>query len=142
MNKRQKAVREYLLGGCSYRQLEEKYGLSHATINRDVRKFKACQQAKLKGITLPSNPMKHQRNQEQLSGSIEQLQKQLEQERLRNKLLNAMLEIAEDELQIPIRKKFGRIGGPNQAVEKVRHNEKQQSLSSLCALPLRRSDWL
>jgi transposase len=107
MDKRQKAVREYLLGGCSYRQLEEKYGVSHATINRYVRKFKACQQAKLKGIPLPSDPMKHQRNQEQLPDSIEQLQKQLEQERLRNKLLTTMLEIAEDELQIPIRKKFG-----------------------------------
>jgi hypothetical protein len=31
----------------------------------------------------------------------------LEQEQLRNKLLNAMLDIAEDELQVPIRKKFG-----------------------------------
>lgn len=73
---------------------------------------------------------------------LEQLQKLLEQEQLRNKLLNAMLDIAEDERQVPIRKKFGRIGGPSQAVNKVRHNGKRHSLSALCALPLRRSDWL
>ncbi len=104
MDKRQKAVREYLLGGCTYRQLEEKYGISHATLNRSVIKFKARQQAKLKGVGLSSDPMKPQPNQ---PASFEQLQKLLEQERSRNKLLNAMLDIAEDELQIPIRKKFG-----------------------------------
>ncbi|QMW03615.1 Trp family transcriptional regulator [Spirosoma foliorum] len=38
MNKRQKAVREYLLGGCTYLQLEKKYGISKATINRCVLK--------------------------------------------------------------------------------------------------------
>jgi len=107
MDKRQKAVREYLLGGCTYRQLEEKYGVSHATLNRCVIKFKARPQDKLKGIALASDPMKPQPNQQQLPASMEQLQKLLEQERSRNKLLNAMLDMAEDELQIPIRKKFG-----------------------------------
>jgi len=36
-----------------------------------------------------------------------ELQKQLEQERLHNKLLTAMIDIAEEELKIPIRKKYG-----------------------------------
>jgi transposase-like protein len=57
MDKRQKAVREYLLGGCSYRQLEEKYGISHATLNRCVIKYKARQQTKLKGVGLSSDRM-------------------------------------------------------------------------------------
>jgi transposase len=139
MNKRQRAVRKYLLGGCTYLQLEKKYGISKATLNRCVLKYQAQQQAKLKGVVLSSDPMKPKPNQ---PPSVEQLQKLLEQELLRNKLLNAMLDIAEDELQVPIRKKFGRIGGPNQAVEKVRHNEERHSLSALCALPLRRTDWL
>lgn len=104
MDKRQKAVREYLLGRCTYRQLEEKYGISHATLNRCVIKYKERQQAKLKGMGLSSDPMKPQPDQ---LPSVEQLQKLLEQERLRNKLLNAMLDIAENELQVPIRKKFG-----------------------------------
>ena len=38
---------------------------------------------------------------------ILELQKQLEQEQLHNKLLTAMIDIAEDELKIPIRKKYG-----------------------------------
>ncbi|WP_461077729.1 hypothetical protein [Spirosoma flavus] len=72
-------------------------------------KYQAQQQAKLKGVGLASDPMKPKPNQ---PPSVEQLQKLLEQEQLRNKLLNAMLDIAEDELQVLIRKKFGRIGGP------------------------------
>ncbi|MFD2937588.1 hypothetical protein ACFS25_27700 [Spirosoma flavum] len=70
-------------------------------------KYKARQQAKLKGVGLSSDPMKPQPDQ---LASVEQLQKLLEQDCLRNKLLNAMLDIAQDELQLPIRKKFGRIG--------------------------------
>ena len=36
-----------------------------------------------------------------------ELQQQLEQERLRNKLLTAIIDVAEEELKIPIRKKYG-----------------------------------
>lgn len=44
---------------------------------------------------------------EALLPEIIELQKQLEQERLQNKLLTAMIDIAEEELKIPIRKKYG-----------------------------------
>jgi transposase len=97
MNKRQRAVRKYLLGGCTYLQLEKKYAISKATLNRCVLKYQAQQQAKLKGVVLSSDPMKPKPNQ---PPSVEQLQKLLEQEQLRNKLLKAMLDIAEDELVI------------------------------------------
>jgi len=42
-----------------------------------------------------------------LAAEIKHLQEQLEQERLHNRLLTAMIDIAEDELKIPIRKKYG-----------------------------------
>ena len=42
-----------------------------------------------------------------LPPEIIELQKQLAQERLQNKLLTAMIDIAEQELKIPIRKKYG-----------------------------------
>ena len=42
-----------------------------------------------------------------LPANIIELQKQLEQERLHNKLLIAMIDIAEKDLKIPIRKKYG-----------------------------------
>jgi len=38
---------------------------------------------------------------------VEALQKELAKERLRNKLLTAIIDIAEEELKIPIRKKYG-----------------------------------
>jgi len=44
---------------------------------------------------------------EELPKEIVALQKQLAQEKLHNKVLTAMIEIAETELKIPIRKKYG-----------------------------------
>jgi hypothetical protein len=38
---------------------------------------------------------------------VKQLRKELEEARLYNKLLNAMIDIAEEEFDIPIRKKSG-----------------------------------
>jgi hypothetical protein len=38
---------------------------------------------------------------------VKKLQRELEKERLHNKLLNAMIDIAEEQLGIPIRKKYG-----------------------------------
>jgi hypothetical protein len=38
---------------------------------------------------------------------VKELQRQLDEARLHNKLLTAMIDIAEDELGIPIRKKRG-----------------------------------
>jgi DNA-directed RNA polymerase subunit K/omega len=46
-------------------------------------------------------------SREVLPTEIIELQKQLARERLHNKLLIAMIEIAEQELKIPIRKKYG-----------------------------------
>ena len=42
-----------------------------------------------------------------LPTEVIELQKQLAQERLHNKLLTAMIDIAEKELKISIRKKYG-----------------------------------
>ena len=43
----------------------------------------------------------------ELSGDVRRLQKELEEARLYNKLLNAMIDIAEEQFEIPIRKKPG-----------------------------------
>ena len=42
-----------------------------------------------------------------LPTDITELQRELAKERLKNQLLNAMIDIAEKELKIPIRKKSG-----------------------------------
>jgi UDP-glucose 6-dehydrogenase len=51
--------------------------------------------------------MKQQNIQENLPKDVASLQKELAQERLRNKLLTAIIDVAEEELKIPIRKKYG-----------------------------------
>jgi UDP-glucose 6-dehydrogenase len=51
--------------------------------------------------------MKQENTQDNLPKDIAFLQKELTQERLRNKLLTAIIEVAEEELKIPIRKKYG-----------------------------------
>jgi transposase len=43
----------------------------------------------------------------ELSAEVRQLRKELEEARLYNKLLNAMIDIAEEQFEIPIRKKPG-----------------------------------
>ena len=107
MNTKEEIINEYLVGGISYRKLEKKHGISRSTINHWVlehqgfiRKRKSPKESI---ILLKMN----KEPREVLPAEIIELQKQLEQERLRNKLLTAMIDIAEQELKIPIRKKYG-----------------------------------
>lgn len=51
--------------------------------------------------------MKQKESTDKLPNDVEALQKELAKERLRNKLLTAIIDIAEEELKIPIRKKYG-----------------------------------
>lgn len=98
-------VSEYLKGGVTFRELEEKYGTSSSTIHRWVKEAEA-------GM-LPWRKVDRESRQEQetkeleASSEVKRLRQELEQERLYNQLLNAMIDIAEEELKIPIRKKSG-----------------------------------
>ncbi len=107
MDNKEQIINEYLIGGISFRVLAKKYGISRSTINRWVLEhqgFICMRKSSKESITfleMNKNP------REVLPTEIIELQKQLEQERLHNKLLTAMIEIAEQELKIPIRKKYG-----------------------------------
>jgi transposase-like protein len=108
MDKKQEIINEYLLGKVGYRILSKKYGVSRSAINRWVMEFQGRPRSKsreLKSVHLPL--MKQQDTRENLPKEVAELQKQLAQERLRNKLLTAIIEVAEQELKIPIRKKYG-----------------------------------
>ena len=112
---KQTIINEYLVGSFSYRQLGKKYGISYNTIHRWILAHQQQQleqgqaiaqaailqtmkeDAKATDQPLISNPAEQ----------IKELQKQLAQERLHNKLLTAMIDVAEEELKIPIRKKYG-----------------------------------
>jgi transposase-like protein len=108
MDKKQEIINEYLLGKVGYRILSKKYGVSRSAINRWVMDFQGRQRSKsrtLKPLDLPL--MKQDDTHKNLPGDVAALQKELAKERLRNKLLTAIIDVAEQELKIPIRKKYG-----------------------------------
>ena len=117
MDIQKEAVREYLADGIPYRALAKKYGVSRSTINKWVlvhqgihnipRSHKQVsydlQQKKLGNKS--KQPVKQHQND--LEKKIELLEKQLEWEKLRVHALDTMINVAERELQIEIRKKPG-----------------------------------
>ena len=117
MDIQKEAVREYLADGIPYRALAKKYGVSRSTINKWVlvhqgihnipRSHKQVsydlQQKKLGKKS--KQPVKQQQND--LEKKIEVLEKQLEWEKLRVHALDTMINVAERELHIEIRKKPG-----------------------------------
>lgn len=108
MDRKQEIINDYLLGNAGYRVLSEKYGVSRSAINKWVMDFQGRPRSKsreLKSVLLPL--MKQRDTHENLPNEVAALKKELAEERLRNKLLTAIIEIAEDELKIPIRKKYG-----------------------------------
>ena len=117
MDIQKEAVREYLVDGIAYRALAEKYGVSRSTINKWVlvhqgihnipRSHKQVsydlQQKKLGNKS--KQPVKQHQND--LEKKIELLEKQLEWEKLRVHALDTLINVAERELHIEIRKKPG-----------------------------------
>src|SRR5215213_4673895 len=116
MNIQTQAVQEYLSKGFTYRQLAEKYGVSRSTINRwvlvhqgiyglprskrqhsyDLQQMKQGKNSKQKQVAISDAEQK-----------IALLEKQLAWEKMRANALDTMINIAEKELNIPIRKKPG-----------------------------------
>lgn len=109
--KKQAIINEYLLGCFTYRELEKKHGVSRQTINEWVLDYQGVPRSKtIRRQKATLQLMKAKKAEEKLPplpAEVLELQKQLEQERLHNKLLTAMIDIAEEELKIPIRKKYG-----------------------------------
>lgn len=108
-NERKEVVAAYVKGRGSFRELESKYGISASTIHRWVRDHEAGKkpvrkrkdpagQAQGPGLTVAETEM---------SADVKRLRKELEEARLYNRLLNAMIDIAEDQMGIDIRKKRG-----------------------------------
>lgn len=90
-------VAEYLKGGISLRKLARKYGVNHRQIHRWVKEMgeggvPAAKDARYTG--------------EQVA-EIKRLRRELEDAKLKNELLVAMIDIAEEQMGIDIRKKRG-----------------------------------
>jgi len=96
-------IAEYLLGNTSYRKLGKKHEVDFRVIHSWVAKFEGIPLRKEKSIKLK----KQEAAEEILPVDVKQLQAELRKAQLHNKLLNAIIDIAEDQLKIDIRKKSG-----------------------------------
>ena len=96
-------IAEYLLGDTTYRKLGAKHGVDFRVIHHWVSRFQGKKVKKVK----PKIKLNDNLPKEELPTDVKQLQEELRKAKLHNKLLNAMIDIAEDQLKIDIRKKSG-----------------------------------
>ena len=95
-------IAEYLTGEISYRKLGEKYGIDFRLIHSWVAKYQGKPMRKK-----PKKELIPQEQEVQLPKEVKELQAALRKAELHNKLLNAIIDIAEEQLKIDIRKKSG-----------------------------------
>ena len=118
MDIKQQAITEYLTQGTGYRKLAAKYGVSRTTINKwvmihqgihNIPPTEKQQKYYLSGMnSKPENTSAGEfSNQQELQQKIALLEKQLAWEKLRVEALDTMINIAEKQLDISIRKKPG-----------------------------------
>lgn len=107
MNIKELIIQDYLNGNISLRALELKYQVSRRTFSRWIKARVGFMPKRVISLEILHEFDTKKTMDPSLSDDVLILKKQLEQERLRNQLLNAMIDIAEKELKIPIRKKSG-----------------------------------
>jgi transposase-like protein len=103
-------VQEYLNTGISQRELQKKYSIGgNNCINNWMRKF-GTSEVTVEQINLQQAMSKEEEKtprERKLEAKVKELEKALEQERLRTLALDTMINIAERDLKISIRKKSG-----------------------------------
>jgi transposase-like protein len=118
MDLKTQIIQEYLMQGGGFRKLGQKYGISRTTICKWVMIYQGIHNLPLtekqQKHSLYSMSNKHNKLKSEEHGSAEALQqkiaaleKQLEWEKLRVEALDTMINIAEKDLNISIRKKPG-----------------------------------
>ena len=117
MDLKTQIITEYLTQGAGFRKLASKYGISRTTICKWVAIHQGIhnlapteKQQKYCISSMNSSPKKtssQEQSVEELQQKIAALEKQLEWEKLRSEALNTMIDIAEKDLNISIRKKPG-----------------------------------
>jgi len=97
-------IAEYLSTGLSFRKLGIKYGINFRNIHRWVLQYQGRMK---KPATSNSVKPKPELAQEVLPTDVKKLQAELRKSRLLNEVLTEVINIAEEELGLPIRKKSG-----------------------------------
>lgn len=118
MDLKEQIIQEYLIQGGGFRKLAEKYGISRTTIckwvmiHQGIHNLPLTEKQLKHSVYSMTNKRKKLNTEEQQSAEVLQqkiaaLEKQLEWEKLRTEALNTMIDIAEKDLNISIRKKGG-----------------------------------
>jgi transposase-like protein len=118
MDLKNQIIQEYLTQGCGFRKLAAKYGISRTTICKWVLIHQGIhnlppteKQQTYSTSSMNSSPQKSSSNNEQTTEALQQkiaaLEKQLQWEKLRADALDTMINVAEKQLDITIRKKPG-----------------------------------
>ena len=97
--KRKEVVEEYLKGGVSLRELGAKHGIASATIHRWVKMYES-------GSGIGARRMRVE-VMKAMPDDVKRLQRELYEARLHTKLFETMIDIAENEMGVAIRKKSG-----------------------------------
>jgi transposase-like protein len=103
-------VKEYLTTDASRTELAKKYGFgAGGTLNKWIRIFGGGINEKIEPQVLRamSEERKHSKKTDDQQARIKQLEQALAQEQLKTEALNTMIDIAEEQFNIPIRKKAG-----------------------------------
>jgi transposase-like protein len=118
MDIKNQIIQEYLNTGCGYRKLQAKYGISRTTICKWVQVYQGVHNLQPTNLQQKHyiHPMAKKAKQEQNQSSkneaellqkIAMLQKQLAHQELRAEVLDTLINVAEKQLNISIRKKPG-----------------------------------
>jgi transposase-like protein len=102
--RREAIVAEYLEGDESYRELEARYGVSSSTLHNWVQKSQLGSETAGRGDARGAGQVVEETD---AGAEIKRLRQELRQVELHNKLLNAMIDIAEEQMGVKIRKKPG-----------------------------------
>ena len=105
---KRKLAQEYLSGRFSYAVAAEEYGLKNKTVVKDIiRWYREKYDLGMTNDVLPMKKAKTTSQDLKLEERIKQLEADLRMSKLQVEALETMIDIAEDQLKIDIRKKSG-----------------------------------
>ena len=103
-------IEEYMNSGESMESFQGKYGMGHCTLSRWMAKFGLSNTSQIQFNEMTKvverSPEKSLRERT-LEAKIAQLEKKLKEEQLKSMAYSTMIDVAEEELGIDIRKKSG-----------------------------------
>lgn len=117
MDVKTQIIQEYLTTGCGFRKLAAKYGISRTTIckwvmiHQGIHNLPPTEKQRIYSTSSMNSSKKedntNNHSNQELLQKIKLLEKQLEWEKIRSTALDTMINIAEKDLNIQIRKKPG-----------------------------------